>query len=183
VAEERLQHPSVLCPDVAFALGPLARPARPEVPVVFLSRDDKEGGSQGGARPYGPPRVDWVDEPDAPLVHRVAERWRRAGGTIPAALRRRLFRARAELRMRHGARMLSRGHVVVTNRLHGMILSMLMGIPHFVCDTRQGKISAFHGTWLAESMPGVMCDSEGDALRRAADLAAALAGNSAHAAR
>jgi len=182
-AEERLEHPVVLCPDVAFALGPMARAGEPQIPIVLLSRDDKEGPSDSGRPADEPPRVDWVDEPAPSLVDRLAERWKRAGGPISLPARIRLFRHRAEHRVRHGARLLSRGQAVVTNRLHGMILSMLMGIPHFVSDTRQGKIGAFHGTWLATSMPGVMCGSERDALRRARELTAAGSGDPVHAAR
>ncbi|HKP28024.1 MAG TPA: polysaccharide pyruvyl transferase family protein, partial [Gemmatimonadales bacterium] len=80
----------------------------------------------------------------------------------------------AELRLRHGLRMLSRGGIVVTNRLHGMILSLLLGIPHFVSDTRQGKIGAFHRTWLTDAMPDVLCDSEVEALDRARNLASTM---------
>lgn len=182
IAEKRLEHPAVLCPDVAFALGPMARAGAPDLPIVLLSRDDKEG--PGGGEPAdAPARVDWVDEPAQSLVDRLAERWRRAGGAISQAARIRLFRYRAEQRVRHGARLLSRGQVVVTNRLHGMVLSLLMGIPHFVSDTRQGKIGAFHATWLASSMPGVMCESERDALRRAREFMAERSGDPGHAPR
>ena len=174
VAEERLRHPAVLCPDVAFALGPMVRPGAPEVPVVLLSRDDKEGAARRPAARW-PARVDWVDEPDAPLLHRLAERWRRAGGPVPAALR------PASVSRPGGVPDASRcpDACARPRRRHQpparQILAMLMGIPHFVSDTRQGKLSAFHRTWLAGSMPDVMCASEEDALRRAAG-AGAIAG-------
>lgn len=183
LARERLEHPAVLCPDAAFALGPLARPAPAEQPIVWLSRDDREGPELRSVPAAGPARVDWVEEPvgHAPLFERVAARWTAANGRLPERVSVRLLRSRAATRMRHGRRMLARGHVVVTNRLHGMILSILMGIPHFVSDTRQGKISAFHRTWLADSPPGIMCDSEGEAIARARVLAESLV-TGAHAA-
>jgi pyruvyl transferase EpsO len=185
VAESGLEHPVVLCPDMVFALGPLSRPSAPERPVVWLSRNDQEGPGAGADRPDDPPREDWVDEPagSGSLIERAASRWKRLGGGISAGMDARLLRARAELRLRWGARLLARGHVVVTNRLHGMILAMLLGIPHFVSDTKQGKIGAFHRTWLADAMPGVLCDSEAEALNRARALAATLGAGKANATR
>jgi pyruvyl transferase EpsO len=185
LAESLLEQPVVLCPDVVFALGPLPRPSRPEQPVVWLSRDDQEGPGGRAQRPGDPHAVDWIDEPvvPLPLLERAVNRWKRTGRGVPAAMDVTLLRRRAELRVRHGTRMLSRGHVVVTNRLHGMILSLLMGIPHFVSDTKQGKIGAFHRTWLASATPDVLCDSETEALDRARALAAALGAGTAHAAR
>ena len=185
LAEARLDHPVGLCPDVVFALGPQSRPSPPDVPVLWLSRDDQEGPGAGRRRPHDPPAVDWVDEAvgAGPMIERVANRWKRMGGTVSAPIHARLLRARAELRLKHGFRILSRGHVVVTNRLHGMILSMLLGIPQFVSDTKQGKIGAFYRTWLADAMPDILCDSEEEALDRAGALAATLGAGSADATR
>ena len=182
LAQERLDQPVVLCPDVAFALGPVARPVAPEQPIVWLSRDDQEGPATPTGAGDGPARIDWVDEPDLqlPIFDRVLARWKAAGGPVSARWIARSLHSRAAIRMRHGARMLARGHVVVTNRLHGMILSMLMGVPQFVSDTRQGKISAFHGTWLRDALPGVMCATEREALARGRALAESLAAEGAH---
>ncbi len=176
LARERLGHPVILCPDAAFALGPVARPAPAEQPIVWLSRDDREGPESRSVPAAGPSRVDWVNEPDgrAPLIERMAVSWTAAGRRLPEHLSMGLLRSRAATRVRHGASMLARGQVVVTNRLHGMILSLLMGIPQFVSDTRQGKISAFHRTWLADALPGVLCETEGEALSRARALAESL---------
>jgi pyruvyl transferase EpsO len=82
-----------------------------------------------------------------------------------------MFQALVEARVARGCALISRGAALVTNRLHGMILSIQMGIPPFVYDTRQGKIGSFHSTWLAESMPGIMWDSEREALDRARESA------------
>jgi pyruvyl transferase EpsO len=57
--------------------------------------------------------------------------------------------------------------MVVTNRLHGHILCVLLGIPHFVSDNSYGKLSAFHGDWTHESPLVTWCDSEEDAVRHA----------------
>ena len=41
----------------------------------------------------------------------------------------------------------------MTDRLHGMILSTLLGRPTVVFDSLDGKVKAFHRTWLA-NLPG-----------------------------
>ena len=43
--------------------------------------------------------------------------------------------------------MLSAARVVVTDRLHGHILSMLLGKPHVILDNSYGKLSSFHEKW------------------------------------
>ncbi len=177
LAEQGLEHPAVLCPDAAFALGPIPRPCAPDQAIVWLSRHDREGPAARPAVPDGPTPVDWVYEPNfrVPMMTRLARLWHRGGGTVPAGLGVRLQHGRAKFRLRHGCRMLARGRVVVTNRLHGQILALLMGVPHFVSDTRQGKLGAFYRTWLAQAMPGVMCESEAEALLRAGQLVDAMA--------
>jgi len=42
---------------------------------------------------------------------------------------------------------LSRGRVVVTDRLHGHILCTLLGIPHVLLDHGYGKVTNFYQTW------------------------------------
>ncbi len=47
--------------------------------------------------------------------------------------------------------MLAGGAVVITDRLHGHILCVLMGIPHVVLPDRHGKIRNFWETWTHSS--------------------------------
>jgi pyruvyl transferase EpsO len=51
--------------------------------------------------------------------------------------------------MLRGLRLLSAGHVVVTERLHGHVLCLLAGIPHVVLDNSYGKVRAFVEAWTA----------------------------------
>jgi pyruvyl transferase EpsO len=46
---------------------------------------------------------------------------------------------------------LSAGRVVVTDRLHGHILSLLLGIPHVVLDNSYGKLHQFVAAWTESS--------------------------------
>ena len=64
------------------------------------------------------------------------------------------FDYQARQRMNIGCALLARGSVVVTDRLHGHILSLLLGIPQVVLDNSYGKVRQFHETWT-KSMPQV----------------------------
>ncbi|HEY9235149.1 MAG TPA: polysaccharide pyruvyl transferase family protein, partial [Phenylobacterium sp.] len=60
---------TILCPDMAFFIGPIARPASPEVDVLCLLRTDVERVELGDAVRTGPDlRVaDWLGEPKLEL--------------------------------------------------------------------------------------------------------------------
>lgn len=114
-----------LVPDSAIALGPQSRGDAIQPLLMLLRRDDE---ATGGHAPYG---VDWLeDDPDLPV------------GTSPEARE-----AQARARVARGLRLLSRGERVVTDRLHGHILSTLLGIPHAVLDNDYGKIAAYRAAW------------------------------------
>jgi pyruvyl transferase EpsO len=53
----------------------------------------------------------------------------------------------ARLRLSQGCRTLAAARCVVTDRLHGHILSVLLGIPHVVLDNNYGKVRSFYDTW------------------------------------
>ncbi len=48
-----------------------------------------------------------------------------------------------------GLELLSTGSVVVTERLHGHILCLLLGIPHVVLAGNYGKTHWFYKTWTS----------------------------------
>ncbi len=51
-----------------------------------------------------------------------------------------------------GCDILSRGRVVVTDRLHGHLLALLMDIPHVVLDNSYGKLRTMYETWTHTSV-------------------------------
>ena len=59
---------------------------------------------------------------------------------------------------------------MITDRLHGHILCVLLGIPHVILDNRYGKLSTYHRTWTAEVDGVHLADSPADALRLAREL-------------
>jgi exopolysaccharide biosynthesis predicted pyruvyltransferase EpsI len=177
---------SLLCPDSAFALGPLARLGEPDTDVVWLARTDAEAAAGQGGPPDAPGvrAIDWLSEKRGNPGWDGAEARRRfatrGGGRVlkraPALADRaapalwRLYDRHAELRVQYGRRLLSGGRGVVTNRLHGHILSVLMGIPHVVLDNSYGKNRTFYEAWTQDWPLARWGDSAASALDDLAEL-------------
>jgi len=138
-----------LVPDMAFAIGPLAR-GGPVADLLCLLRTDHEKAGPGdGAWPLGAILADWLEDDRAALR-------RTAAGTRLLTLldgreaaRLKAYQRRAETRLRRGIALLSKGRAVVTDRLHGHILSTLAGIPHVALDNSYRKIGNFIDAWTA----------------------------------
>jgi pyruvyl transferase EpsO len=169
-----------LCPDMALWLT-LQRPARPVHDVVCLLRTDIEARAQPAARnvPAGADAVvvDWLDEPgrfairaERALTDAVARYPRKLAflERPMTALRHRV----AWTRVRRGCAILSAGRAVVTDRLHGHILCVLMDIPHVVLDNSYGKLSHFYDSWTRTAPGARFAPSLDAALAIAAELAA-----------
>lgn len=161
----------VLCPDMAFALGPLHRIGTPDLDVLLLLRTDKEG--VGHASQDWPDRWlqdDWLqDEPN--LYRNVLRdsRWKAVTSLSLARLSRTArrnfyYNDLANRRLARGIRQLSRARFIITDRLHVHILSTLMGLPHCFLDNHYGKISRFSeafstrwlGSYQAKALPDAM---------------------------
>ncbi|WP_298337206.1 polysaccharide pyruvyl transferase family protein [uncultured Erythrobacter sp.] len=138
---EGLGFEPLLVPDAAFYLGPQQRIGVPDRDLLVLKRTDREdtGDAISG--------VDWGGE--FPMT------W--AYAAVKSAVReKRLSKLAAfdeltAMRVSRGFAMLSRGRAVATDRLHGHIMSVLLGIPHFVSDNSTGKLTAFGEAWTFEA--------------------------------
>lgn len=149
-ASARLSCPTHLAPDSAFALGHQSR-APADCDVLMLLRTDDERRDHATMPSAGNTMVDWLeDDPDLP----------------------RAFTSQARARVDRGLRLLSRGRVIVTDRLHGHILADLLGIPHVVLDNDYGKIAAYLAAWAgSERVPAIRATTMAEAERAAAQLA------------
>jgi pyruvyl transferase EpsO len=146
-----------LCPDMAFGLGPLSRPVPPTRPVVRLLRADAEARPTTGRAAANV--VDWLEESPTWLtrwnlflswrlnLHRRTLGWLR--GPLSAT-----YAPLARQRLDRGCRLLAAGEKVVTDRLHGHILCLLLGIPHDLMDNSYGKLRNFHETWTKDCSLG-----------------------------
>jgi len=149
-----------LCPDMAFALGPLEG-GTATVDYACLLRTDKElleakastisaSFEESGATFS---IDDWIRGP-VPINRLYTALTMMVRNTRPAVMAARLtlniFELYARSRVRFGLSLLSRGRAVVTDRLHGYILATMLGKPRYFFDTLDGKLRAFHQTWLAD---------------------------------
>lgn len=138
---------TILCPDMAFCLGEIEIDATPEYWITTLLREDKESSdSVAWAKNMmsGIYRFDWLEEQAS--AARTFRRYVEAReGRVQGYLR------VAEYRLARGLALLAKGSAVATDRLHGHILCILLGLPHLLLDNSYGKLSAFHKNWTLSS--------------------------------
>jgi pyruvyl transferase EpsO len=147
---------SALCPDMAFYLGRLDREQPPDVDILWLRREDREAAAEKVAVPRDVLVCDWLDD-RVPALRRVRRVLRPFAIREPRSLRvvnRALgdaYDRQARQRLREGCRLLGRGKVVITDRLHAHILCLLLGIPHVLLDNSYGKVRRVHEAWTADA--------------------------------
>ena len=119
----------LLVPDMAFQIGKVERFMLPLHDIMWLKRTDKENPHYRipeNASKLDIKVADWI-EWKTPRDNRLIE-----NGFLIAA---------------NGMMFLQRGRVVITDRLHGHILSILCGIPHVILNPINNKISKYRDTW------------------------------------
>ena len=142
---------------MAFALGSLSHPTPPTRDLLYLSRSDAESATGGILeRTEGIEIVDWLEEPTTPLreqnqslSHRLeneSSNWHLTHKLLSDT-----YEPLARERLARGCHLLSSGRVVITDRLHGHILCLLMGIPHVLLDNNYGKNKHYYETWTHDS--------------------------------
>lgn len=179
-----------LCPDMAVMIGQVPRAGMSLCDVLWISRSDHEARPEdrlAGDLPatgLSVEQVDWlVGEPGRPWsrtaarltvrVRRTVQRWLGASPRLRDAWGHRIagsFDHLARRRFERGIRILSRGRVVVTDRLHGHILSLLLGIPHVLLDNHYGKLDAYHRAFTADAAGVVTATDAAEAVRLAKAL-------------
>lgn len=148
---------SVLCPDMAFALGRLQREGRAERDHLWLLRTGPEAAERSISPPHGAWQTDWAFRGPSllarlhRLLHSLAPPSGRFGHGVLCRAIHLTYGPLARSRLRRGIRLLSRARQVTTDRLHGHILCLLVGIPHRVLDNSNGKVGAFYRTWTSDS--------------------------------
>jgi exopolysaccharide biosynthesis predicted pyruvyltransferase EpsI len=154
----------MFCPDLALGVGLLKGSQSPDVDVLMLLRRDSEAVPAHQAIQPCPSVtsevVDWG------LLGPVAAAYRAA--KIPGAIARKApalrdilypllrmgYSAQAWLNVRSAVRMISRGQIVVTDRLHAAVFAALLGMPVVAVDNCYGKLSAIIGDYLGQ-LPGI----------------------------
>lgn len=140
----------LLSPDAAAGFTGWQRLSGPVTAVTHLLRHDEESSSlPSGDIESG----DWPYSATDKLAWQ-AMRWRhRLLDVTPARTdgqRRDLYLCLSAMSLRNALGLLSAAEVVVTDRLHGHILSTLMGVPNVVLADSYGKIRNYYETWSCD---------------------------------
>ncbi len=175
--EEHLHDDVRLCPDMSIFLD-IDRHGAPTESMIVLARTDQEKHVRMEPIPPGTiPVLDWLEEP-RPRMFRTYTlahsglRWSATGAGRRLWNAAGLFASRriARERLDRGLKTLARGRIVITDRLHAMILCWLSGTPVLFLDNSYRKLSAFADLWLAGADHPVQCES----IEQAVDLAERL---------
>ncbi|HEX8957103.1 MAG TPA: polysaccharide pyruvyl transferase family protein, partial [Burkholderiaceae bacterium] len=145
-----------LCPDMAFFIGSLAAKNDPPYDRFVLARTDCESAQswfvdapelREGRTQYN---SDWLEqgmvEKVLNRVHRHSARMRQSLDPCNMWLFG-LYNRLASTRQARGMDLLNTGRVVIADRLHVHILSILMEKPHVLFDNRYRKLGNFHDAW------------------------------------
>lgn len=157
----------ILCPDAAHCLLGLPPVGLPRHAVLSLMRDDKEsahGDLVATLRRQGP-IVDWGRQRRARTpLDRIVEALLRPARPDSAMLmrrRERMYRRQAAYRVACGVRLLSKGRVIVSDRLHAHLMSGLMGKPHLCLDNSYGKVARYIAAWGSDDRTMQISDRTG----------------------
>jgi pyruvyl transferase EpsO len=168
-----------LVPDAALCLPRKVRTRPdPRYDMLVLFRTDAESTRVEGVGMALPDGIfakvtDWLDE-EIGVWHQFYARlqkidpdkrpWLRpAVNAMVSGSANRL----AEVRFDRGIDLIQSARVVVTDRLHTVVLSWLCGVPVFFSDNTYGKLSGVLECWLKDESDIFRCDSQEEALQRA----------------
>ena len=145
-----------LCPDMAFFIGAIEPNQQPTVDHFILSRTDQEKSTTSLVSALGDKYLgnaelaDWL-EPywQERILHRleIHSAWLRAKLDPNNKMLLIVWNQLSKARQKRGIVLLSRGRMVISDRLHVHILCILMNKPHLLIDNVYGKISHFYYTW------------------------------------
>jgi pyruvyl transferase EpsO len=177
IARNEFRAASYLCPDTAFMLGDLPRLGAAQTKIVWLARTDTE--SSGYSCPSAEAdvcRLDWRRDPRSAVFRANNFLVRHSRCKTPilrdcAAFLSCAYDVLARRRLVRGCRLLCQGQVVVTDRLHGHIISLLLGIPNVLLDNNYGKVKNFYETWTQSCGLTVWAESLEEALAAGRSLA------------
>mmetsp|Transcript_24611 Transcript_24611/g.40526 ORF Transcript_24611/g.40526 Transcript_24611/m.40526 type:complete len:682 (+) Transcript_24611:63-2108(+) len=160
---------SIVCPDMAFMMG-------------LLAQEGLESQHFFTPGPFPSPKYKmvWIGRVDA---EKITDR-QQLGSDLDASLGEKTdwnlfpkpkeseFTDRAAELLDMGLAFLAKGQVVVTDRLHGMILGTLLGRPVVAMDNNYGKLTKYHSTFLSDEPNIYWASDEPEALMMAKYLAA-----------
>lgn len=163
-------HP-VLSPDAVHVLGRISPTVRKDAMVVELIRDDGETAIRDNTdSPFR--RLDWItDDFSARWAARIRKRAKYLSLSSRVSSDARQWHDRAQRRLRRGVATLSPATVIVTDRLHAMLIGLQLGRVVIALDNSTGKLSRYANTWFSDLSPDLeFVDSISAARTRASQL-------------
>jgi pyruvyl transferase EpsO len=139
---------------MGFCIGPVARPAPQHELLLNLREDQEVGAAQdltAATGRHGTVKSDWPDEPadfQKQTKHTAILKGLMSGKFGGRARMTELaYRERAQQRFDRGVTLLSSARQVITDRMHGHIMCVLLSADHCVLDNSYGKTSSFIEAW------------------------------------
>jgi len=145
-----------LAPDMAHALYPIRTESRvpePQGGRLYLLRQDREGADQAKSRATETGASDWSDIvrlPDTLALAGLAAAFRALRGVGSLKVLETLLDRRRAVLVERGITLLAGYEEIVTSRLHGALLGLLMGKQVRMLPSLTGKAEAYHATWLKD---------------------------------
>ena len=143
----------IMAPDMAFHIGPIKRFISPAFDIMWVRRSDTEAPYYKAIPPH-PPHI---------RIH--MSDWLKFRTPMGGPSIERSFNAQMM-----GLFFVQRGRVVITDRVHGHILSTLLDIPHVLLDNEHKKLSNYHRTWNKGLKNVRITDNPAEALSMALEL-------------
>ena len=161
------------CPDVAFGapITPTGPSAGGRVAVVARNDDERAEGdvnvtSESDWQISRPNQIVWQVAMAIGRIERRLPSPRRPSAAVRAA-----NRVLLELNVGAARHQYDGAAAVATNRLHAHVLACLLGIPHFVADTADGKVAPIFREYSGGFSTAHFAESLSAAIRSAALLA------------
>lgn len=166
LAQAHFSNPVLLVPDMAFCVStqPLRQMAKTanHRGTLLLKRNDKEATQE--TLPYLPnmEQHDWPTVGESlhwqdhtfDFIQRITScaerRWPLIATTLQQLESLYAYHIYRNYLIHSGVKLLTPYQHIITTRLHGMILSMLLNKPVSYIDNSYGKLSAFYNTWLSD---------------------------------
>lgn len=161
LAQQHFTSNNILCPDSAFFIGAISSKTLPVVDCFVLSRTDAEKSSAACiskikcCESSASQTTDWLEMSNKEhLITRFEMHYlvRKFFDFIDPNNRFLLvmWNLLARARLARGVALLSRGKVILTDRLHAHILSILMNKQHVIVDNSYGKLGDFYHAWTSQ---------------------------------
>ncbi|RMJ11306.1 hypothetical protein BHE90_009711 [Fusarium euwallaceae] len=143
-----------LIPDIAFMWGNRSdfRVNTPKThDILILARKDAEISAGDSAMiPFGEGRIDLGGAVGNVTYRKVDWKFTETPDIDNKDNRERGKNQRAWAKSMAGFDLLGSARFVITDRLHGHILSTVIGVPHVLMDSKLGKNLNFHNTWTRD---------------------------------